>query len=68
MLFMKLIDTSPFMKMILKPISNQRSILLPPENIQKQGEISILEIVVIEPKIAYPRIKSKITTLVSKEV
>lgn len=65
---MKLIDTSPFMKMILKPISNQRSILLPPENIQKQGEISILEIVVIEPKIAYPRIKSKITTLVSKEV
>ena len=65
---MKLIDTSPFMKMILKPISKQRSILLPPENIQKQGEISILEIVVIEPKIAYPRIKSKITTLVSKEV
>ena len=65
---MKLIDTSPFMKMILKPISGQRSILLPPENIQKQGEISILEIVVIEPKIAYPRIKSKITTLVSKEV
>ena len=65
---MKLIDTSPFMKMILKPISNQRSILLPPENIQKQGEISILEIVVIEPKIAYPRIKGKITTLVSKEV
>ena len=65
---MKLIDTSPFMKMILKPISNQRSILLPPENIQKQGKISILEIVVIEPKIAYPRIKSKITTLVSKEV
>ena len=65
---MKLIDTSPFMKVILKPISNQRSILLPPENIQKQGEISILEIVVIEPKIAYPRIKSKITTLVSKEV
>lgn len=65
---MKLIDTSPFMKMILKPISNQRSVLLPPENIQKQGEISILEIVVIEPKIAYPRIKSKITTLVSKEV
>ena len=65
---MKLIDTSAFMKMILKPISNQRSILLPPENIQKQGEISILEIVVIEPKIAYPRIKSKITTLVSKEV
>ena len=65
---MKLIDTSPFMKMILKPISNQRSILLPPENIEKQGEISILEIVVIEPKIAYPRIKSKITTLVSKEV
>ena len=65
---MKLIDTSPFMKMILKPISNQRSILLPPENIQKQGEISILEIVVIEPKIAYPRIKSKITTLASKEV
>ena len=65
---MKLIDTSPFMKMILKPISNQRSILLPPENIQKQGEISLLEIVVIEPKIAYPRIKSKITTLVSKEV
>ena len=65
---MKLIDTSRFMKMILKPISNQRSILLPPENIQKQGEISILEIVVIEPKIAYPRIKSKITTLVSKEV
>ena len=65
---MKLIDTSPFMKMILKPISNQRSILLPPENIQKQGEISILEIVVIEPKIAYPRIKSKITTLETKEV
>ena len=65
---MKLIDTSAFMKMILKPISNQRSILLPPENIEKQGEISILEIVVIEPKIAYPRIKSKITTLVSKEV
>ena len=65
---MKLIDTSPFMKMILKPISGQHSILLPPENIQKQGEISILEIVVIEPKIAYPRIKSKITTLVSKEV
>ena len=65
---MKLIDTSPFMKMILKPISNQRSILLPPENIQKQGEISILEIVVIEPKIAYPRIKSKIATLASKEV